>query len=702
MTDQEISFPRLRARTARFTLGEPRSFTVAADGSRVAFLRSESGTDRTHALWILDVATGTQRCVADPRRVLEGAEELSAAERARRERSREQGAGIVAYATDRELSVASFALSGSVCVADLEGGIRSLPSGRGALDPRIDPFGRHVAYAADAALRVTEVDGSGDRALAEPESATQAWGVAEFVAAEEMGRSRGFWWAPDGGSLLVERYDEAAVQVWYVADPANPDRPPAAQRYPAAGTANAEVSLWHVTLDGRRREIPWDHDALPYLNAVSWTSAGDPLVQVQSRDQRRVLVFAAAVAGLAPQVETVLVSEQTDPAWVELVPGTPARLPDGRVLTTLDEDDTRRLAVDGKSVSPPGLQVRAILDVETSGAALVSASIEQTEVHVFRITPDGATTMVSSGPGVHGARSAAGTTVLTSRSLSHHGARTTVSGPDGAEVAIESRALRPPFLPAVRLAEAGERHIPYAVLLPRDHVPGSRPLPVVLDPYGGPGAQRVLASAGAFLEAQWLADQGFAVVVADGRGTPGRGPSWERAIRADLATPVLEDQVEALRAAAAQHSDLDLTRVGIRGWSFGGYLAALAVLRRPDVFHAAVAGAPVTDWRLYDTHYTERYLGDPTKDRQAYDASSLIADAAALRHPLLIVHGLADDNVVVAHSLRLSQALLEAGRAHQVLPLSGVTHMTPQEVVAENLLLLQVEFLRSALAVVPG
>jgi dipeptidyl-peptidase-4 len=149
---------------------------------------------------------------------------------------------------------------------------------------------------------------------------------------------------------------------------------------------------------------------------------------------------------------------------------------------------------------------------------------------------------------------------------------------------------------------------------------------------------------------------------------------------------------------AEQYPDLDLGRVGIRGWSFGGYLAALAVLRRPDVFHAAVAGAPVTDWALYDTHYTERYLGHPDREPAAYARSSLLEDAAKLTRPLLIVHGLADDNVVAAHTLRLSSALLAAGRPHSVLPLSGVTHMTPQEVVAENLLLLQVDFLRRALA----
>jgi dipeptidyl-peptidase-4 len=193
---------------------------------------------------------------------------------------------------------------------------------------------------------------------------------------------------------------------------------------------------------------------------------------------------------------------------------------------------------------------------------------------------------------------------------------------------------------------------------------------------------------------QWFADQGFAVVVCDGAGTPGRGSAWEREVFGDLAQPVLDDQVSALAGAAEETGILDLARVGIRGWSFGGYLAALAVLRRPDVFHAAVAGAPVTDWRLYDTHYTERYLGNPTVDAGPYERTSLLTGANNLTRPLLLIHGLADDNVVAAHTLQFSSALVAAGRPHEVLPLSGVSHMTPQEVVAENLLLLQLEFLR--------
>ena len=267
---------------------------------------------------------------------------------------------------------------------------------------------------------------------------------------------------------------------------------------------------------------------------------------------------------------------------------------------------------------------------------------------------------------------------------------------DGGGHPIASHAEKPLVTPVVHLHTSSHRDLRCAVLLPRDHEPGTR-LPVICSPYGGPHAQRVVRSATAYLTEQWLADQGFAVVVIDGRGTPGRGPDWEHAVAGDLASGVLEDQVTGLLSVLQAFPDLDADHVGIRGWSFGGYLAALAVLDRPDVFHAAVAGAPVTEWRLYDTAYTERYLGLPQENEAVYDANSLLTRAHTLQRPLLLIHGLADDNVLAAHTLQMSSALLAAGRSHAVLPLSGVTHMTPQEVVAENLLRTEVDFFRAHL-----
>jgi dipeptidyl-peptidase-4 len=239
---------------------------------------------------------------------------------------------------------------------------------------------------------------------------------------------------------------------------------------------------------------------------------------------------------------------------------------------------------------------------------------------------------------------------------------------------------------------AGRRDLRTAVLLPTAWH-GER-LPVLMDPYGGPAAQRAMADRDLYWASQWFADQGFAVIVADGRGTPGRGPAWEREIYLNRSDALLEDQIEALQAVAALHPEIDLNRVGIRGWSAGGYLAALAVLRRPDVFHAAVAGAPVTDHLLYDTHWQERFLGDPRVDPGPYQRASLIDDAPKLSRPLMLIHGLLDDNVYPVHTMRLSAALFAAGRPHTVLPLPGASHMSPDA----DMLTPQLDFLRAALA----
>src|SRR5580692_1823506 len=715
------SFPRQEARTRRFSLGVPRAFRVSPDGTRVVFLRTKGGADPVTCLWALDVASGQERLVADPRTLFDGLEDLPPQERARRERVREQAGGIVAYATDQAVTVAVFALSGLVYAVPLTGASTGQQSPAyqvatrtPALDPRPDPAGRRLAYVCDGALRVTGLrDELPDRAVADPRGAPGVtFGLPEFIAAEEMDRHRGYWWAPDGSALLVARVDESPVDHWYIADPAHPDRVPAEVAYPAAGTPNADVSLLLAPLDGPAVPVPTEGAAFPYLVTARWQDGHDPLVVVQSRDQRTLRILRVDPAS----GQTRVLHEDTDPVWLEIVPGVPAWTADSRIVWTRDEQDTRRLVLvtpgqEPEPVTPPGLQVRGVLAVDGDTVLFSASGDDPAEVGLWRYGPSGLHRTGTDG-GVETGTGAGGTTVTSRRSLDADGATVRVSRAGGPVLDVASLA-EPPALPAPDpvLLRAGPRQIQTAVLFPSWHQPGQHqsgrgPLPVLLDPYGGPHAQRVLRARGAYLVPQWFAEQGFAVVIADGRGTPGRGPAWERAVAGDLADPVLEDQVDALAAAAARFADLDTGRVAIRGWSFGGYLAALAVLRRPDVFHAAIAGAPVTDWRLYDTHYTERYLGLPGSNAEAYDRSGLIllAERSVVSpRPLMLIHGLADDNVVVAHTLRLSAALLAAGYPHEVLPLTGITHMASQETVAENLLLLQLDFLRRSLGVpVPG
>jgi dipeptidyl-peptidase-4 len=259
------------------------------------------------------------------------------------------------------------------------------------------------------------------------------------------------------------------------------------------------------------------------------------------------------------------------------------------------------------------------------------------------------------------------------------------------EHVFTNNAESPVVTPTVTVVATGQHNLKSAIIWPENHRQGTK-VPVICAPYGGPHHARVVASGLSFCSDQWLANQGFAVVVTDNRGTPGHGPDFEYSIATDLAKKVVHDQVDALTTLGATYLDLDLTRVGIHGWSFGGYLAALATIERPDIFQVGIAGAPVTDWALYDTAYTERYLGVPAENPEGYEEASLLSRAHKLERPLLIIHGLADDNVLVAHSLQLSSALLAAGKTHSVLPLSGVTHMTSQEIVAENLMMAELEF----------
>jgi dipeptidyl-peptidase 4 len=703
------SFPRRQARTRRFTLGAPRGFTLSPDGTRVLFLRSRGGTDPVTCLWSLDVPSGQERLVADPAALSDPAAELPPEERARRERSREQAGGIVGYTVDRDHTVAAFTLGGVLYLAELGDDApppRAVSTPPGVVDPRPDPDGHRVGYVSGGAMWLYDRATGTSTALAEPEADTVRYGLADFVAAEEMGRMRGYWWSPTGDALLVARTDDAPVQRWHLSDPANPGTAPTELPYPAAGTANPVTELWLYDRSGTRTRVDWSGE---YLAQVSWDSHA-LLLTVEPRDQRSIRVLAVDPATGA----TSEVTANTDERWVDIVPGVPAHLSEGALVWTAEtypggrvtERDARRLLVDGEPVTPPSLRVRSVLDTD-GDTVLFTASEDAAEVRLWTYRPGDGLTCLTPAPGVFGGRRRGGTTLITAQTLDDDGVSVLVHPAEGGTVPIASLAesaelpVRVSLLPDPDGEPSGTLAEPRAprtaVVLPTGHRPGEK-LPVLLDPYGGPHAQRVLSARSAYLTSQWFADQGFAVVIADGRGTPGRGPAYERAVHGDLAGPVLDDQVTALSLAAAAHPELDLSRVGIRGWSFGGYLAALAVLRRPDVFHAAVAGAPVIDWELYDTHYTERYLGDPATWPEAYERSSLLADAPKLSRPLLLIHGLADDNVVAAHTLRMSSALLAAGRPHTVLPLSGVTHMTPQEEVAENLLLLQVDFLRTALA----
>jgi dipeptidyl-peptidase 4 len=697
-----ISFPRQEALTRRFRLGLPRAFRPAPDGRVVAFVRSAGGRDPVGSLWVAEAAEVdgnvelVERLVVEARDLVRAGADLPAAEKARRERMRETTAGITAYSADDAVTRAAFSIDGvlfSVDLRDPGATAIELPSPGPVVDPRLSPDGVTVAFVSDGALYVVPADGSAPaRSLAAPESETETWGLADFVAAEELERVRGLWWLAGSDAVLAELVDEAPVVIRWIGDPAHPDREPTAHRYPAAGTDNPIARLFRIDLDGGRTEIAWDREALPYLATVEPDPVGGAVVSVLSRDQTRQQIL-----DVSPGATVATLRERVTTPWLTMQAGVPCRTADGRLLEIVANttDDCFQLVADDVALTPTTLNVTGVVHVDAD-RTVITAQPTPTDHRVYAVAAGGALTPLSDAESVSSVVAGSGGMVVATSRTDRPGTQYAVTL-TAASGSVQSLAETPVVEPVVAYHRVTDRDLSCAVLWPTGHVPGSAALPVIMAPYGGPHMARVVHAAGAFLSDQWLADQGFAVVVVDGAGTPGRGPSWEFEVSGDLATQVLADQVAGLQALGAIYPDLDLTRVGITGWSFGGYLAALAVLDRPDVFHAAVAGAPVTDWALYDTAYTERYLGTPAAQPATYEATSLLPRARRLERPLLIIHGLADDNVLVAHTLQLSSALLAAGRPHSVLPLSGVTHMTPQEDVAENLLLAEVGFLRERL-----
>ena len=708
-SEPEADFPLRFAQTGRFRRGLPHSCRPLP-GGRVIFLRSASGRSAVGDLWLLDVATGQETLLVNADSLAAAEHDLPAAELARRERMRLSGSGITAFDVDDAGAVAVFGHAGRLFTTQLPQvantdqlaahSVHLLDVPGPVVDPRVAPDASAVSWHAQGRLWVSRLDGSQAAAVTPTDGAT--WGLADFIAAEEFDRMRGHWWAPDSRTLLVARVDDSGVNTWWLSNPAQPDLPPVAHSYPAAGTRNAAVSLWLVTPGGQAgSKVVEVGESAPYeyLGAVRW-AGGDALAMLLSRDQRECAVLAISATGMSK-----VVARWRDDCWVDVVAGTPRWLANGALVTVRRDSsvDRMRVFLDDRPVSPADVQVRAVIGTLQHDLVITAATTPEASDILRLVTDSGYGRLVPTGVGTgHWSSGVAGHGLVVG----------TGAGPRDDTWHVEVASFSPPLAP-VPITDHCERsgiaplptlhrvgNVRYAILFPTQSGSVGLPakLPILMRPYGGPHSQHVMIARPAYVEAQWWADQGYVVIIADGRGTPGVSPSYERAVHGDLAGPPLADQLLALDDALANYPDrLDPDRVGISGWSFGGFLSALAVLARPDRFAAAVAGAPVTDWARYDTAYTERYLGDPTENRNRYVASGLLQRAAELQRPLLLIHGMSDDNVFAAHTLALSDALVSAGRSHCFVPLSGVTHMTPQPEIAASVLRLQTDFFATQL-----
>jgi dipeptidyl-peptidase-4 len=689
-----LSAPAPRARAAdlldqyvatdRFRSGIPRSPVIVPGGGEILFLRS-GPRDRNGDLWSYDTRTRRERVFLTAKQLLAGAAEtLTVEARARLERLRFSARGIASFALSEDGRRVLVPISGRLFLVErASGAVRELASTAGAAaDARFSPDGSLLACVRGDDVWVTNVATGAERRITTHAGERTSWGSPEFVAQEEMDRFEGYWWSPDSKSLLVQRTDESHVERLRISDPFRPEQPAQEFAYPRAGRENADVRLaLFAATGGEPRWIEWDRARYPYLCSVTWSANGPLTLLVMDRDQQEEALLAADPASGATQTLFV----ERDPAWLNLPAGAPRWLPGGAGLLWIAERDDsgpwlERRGVSGGALvrlTPPGLRVRKLLEVDSARRiAWVVASDDPLEEHLWRVPLDGgAPRRAGAEPGVEGATIARDGSALVRELRPPAGqARWLVQDAAGRALGeLASLAEVPVVAPSVEWMIVGRDSMRACIVRPRNFEPGRR-YPVIDWAYGGPHAQQVTRRGAAYLIPQWLADHGFVVASVDGHGTPARGRSWERAIRGDLIGPALEDHVAAMRELCARHPWMDGGRIGVMGWSFGGYFSVLAAERAPDTYHAAVAGAPVVDWRDYDTFYTERYLGQPGRDSLAYARSSALTDAAKLSRPLLVEHGTADDNVYFFNSLKLADALDRAGREWSLLPLPGQTH----------------------------
>ncbi len=699
----DVRYFRELAETRNYSLGQPVSPKITPDGKAVIFLRG-GARDPVLRLYEFSIADGKLREILSPEKLLQGAEEkLTAEERSRRERARQSLRGFTSYQLSEDGSKLLVELSSKLYVitrADLH--VTELPK-QSWIDPHFSPDGSAVAAVSAGELHVIDLKTQKDTALTSGATEAIQHGVAEFVAQEEMDRPEGFWWSPDSRWIAYQETDNSEVETRYIADPLHPETPPAKNFYPRAGTKNAKVWVGIVAREGgATRWIAWDSEKYPYLTRVVWKEAAAPLcLLVQNRAQQVEMLLAVDPGSGA----TREVMRETDDSWLNLdrKPMPVWRKAGREFLWTTERAGAWQVelhAADGallRAVTPADFNLDEFIELnETDRSIIVAGGPDPRERQLFRFALETKTEpqQITQGIGRHDAVFGEAKELFLHRFnlLDGRAGWEVLRTSDGAKLAtLPSVAEQPSALPKVELTRTeGVRPMDASIVRPRNFAKAKH-YPVILNVYAGPVFKQVLAQANSYMIDQWMANRGYIVVTIDGRGTPGHGRAWERAIRGNLIDVALADQIAGLQALAKDEPAMDLKRVGVVGGSFGGYFSAMATMRRPDIFRCGVAISPVVTWENYDTYYTERYLRLPLENAEGYRASSVLTYVGDLRQPLLLVHGLTDDNVYVQHSIQLSDALFRAGKTFNFLPLLG-THMMSDPVLRLRLETRIIEF----------
>ena len=678
---------------------------VSPDGTRVTFLRGKDSDRNRLDLWEYDIASGQTRLLADSSVVLPGAETLSDEEKARRERQRIAAySGIVDYQWSPGGKALLFPLGGELYLYDLEragpAAVRKLTSGGGfATDPRISPRGGFASFIRGRNLWVIDLASGKEIQLTFDGGDTIGNGVAEFVADEEMDRHTGYWWAPDDSAIAFARIDESPVPVQKRYEVYADRTDVIEQRYPAAGEPNVAVRLGVIApaAGTKPRWIDLGKEQDIYLARVDWRDAKRLTFQRQSRDQKTLELVEATLATGAQRI----LATETSRTWVPLH-NSLRFLPDGRFLWSSERSGFQHLYLaseDGATLTPltsGDWVVDEVLAVDArAGYAWFAGTRDSPlEKHVYRVPlAGGAIERLSASEGMHAASFARNASVyVDSWSAPGTPPQIELYGNDGTRLATLLRnelsdpdhpfatfrdAQRPVEFGTVTAAD-GTTPLHYSLIKPDGFDPRKK-YPVVVFVYGGPAAQTVTRSWPARSDAlfnQYLAQQGYVLFSLDNRGTPRRGREFGGALYGRQGTVEVDDQLRGIDWLKAQPW-VDPARIGVHGWSNGGYMT-LMLLARTDAYACGVAGAPVSDWGLYDTHYTERYMDLPASNPDGY------RDARVLTHidglvgadapKLLLVHGMADDNVLFTNTTAVMSALQQRGQPFELMAYPGAKH----------------------------
>ncbi len=681
---------------------------IAPDGSRVTFLRGKD-TDRNRLdLWAFDVATGASALLVDSSDVLPGEEVLSDEEKARRERQRTASlSGIVDYQWSPNGRTLLFPLGGELYLYDLgksgKAAVRKLTTGEGfATDPKVSPKGGFVSFVRARNLWTIDLATGKEVQLTSDGSDTIGNGVAEFVADEEMDRHTGYWWAPDDSAIAFARIDESQVPVQKRYE-VYPDRTEVVeQRYPAAGDTNVAIRL-AIVAPKRGATPQWvdlGKEADIYLTRVDWRDPQHLTFQRQSRDQRTLELIEVE---LDSGQQRTLVTE-TAKTWVPLH-NTLYFLKDGRFVWSSERSGFEHLYLagkDGKTLTQLTRgdwpvdkllavdEARGLVYFSAGRDAAGRAAAREVQIHAVPLAGGDIRTL-STQPGMHGASFAKNASVyVDSWSNARTPPQIALHRADGSLVAnlIDNDPAKPAhpyakYLAAHRPVEFGtltaadgRTPLHYGLIKPADFDPAKK-YPVMVYVYGGPAAQTATDSwpgRGDHFFNQYMAQQGYVVFTVDNRGTPRRGAAFGGAMYGKLGTVEVDDQRKGVEWLRAQPW-VDGARIGVYGWSNGGYMSLMLLGKAADDYACGVAGAPVTDWALYDTHYTERYMDLPTANVDGYREASVFTHVANIEpNALLLIHGMADDNVLFSNSTKLMSTLQKRATPFELMTYPGAKH----------------------------